>query len=171
MINDVVNKTLWMLGLVLLQALLFSKITVAGVATPLPYIYLLITWNKDGTRWILLLVGFLLGLIIDSFANLPGINAASCVLLAMMQPVYLSMFTPRELQDERSLIPAISTIRWDGFLMFAFLCVLTHHITMVALEYFSINDLGGMLIRIVGCSLLTMAFILVFEMLRMKGRS
>lgn len=171
MIYDVVNKTLWLVGLVLLQALLFNKIIVAGVATPLPYIYLLITWNKDGTRWILLLVGFLIGLIIDSFANLPGINAASCVLLAMLQPVYLNMFIPRELQDERSLVPSIATIRWDGFLFFAFLCVLTHHITVVVLEYFSLNDLGGMLIRILGCSLLTMAFILVFEMLRMKERN
>ena len=99
MMYDVVNKTFWLVGLILLQALLFDKIIVAGIATPLPYIYVLITWNRDGTRWILLLIGFILGLIIDSFTNLPGINAAACVLLAMLQPVYLNLFIPRELQN------------------------------------------------------------------------
>ena len=89
MIYVVVNKIMWFVGLVLLQVLLFDKMTLASIATPLPYIYLLITWNRDGTRWVLLLVGFILGFIIDSFTNLPGINAAACVLLAMLQPLYL----------------------------------------------------------------------------------
>lgn len=171
MMYDVVNKTLWLVGLILLQALLFDKIIVAGIATPLPYIYVLITWNRDGTRWILLLIGFILGLIIDSFTNLPGINAAACVLLAMLQPVYLNLFIPRELQNERSLDPSLDTLRWDGFMVFALFCVLTHHIAVVTLEFFSVNDIGGMLLRIVGCTILTMLFILMFELLRRKGRN
>lgn len=171
MIYDVVNKTLWFVGLVLLQVLLFDKITLAGIATPLPYIYLLITWNRDGTRWILLLVGFILGLTIDSFTNQPGINSSACVLLAMMQSVYLNIFIPRELQDERSLVPSVSSLRWDGFLKFALFCILTHHITIVALEFFSINDIGGMLLRVVGCTLMTLFFIVIFELLRRKERT
>ncbi len=169
MIYDIVNQTIWLVGLVLLQVLLFDKITLAGIATPLPYIYLLITWNRDGTRWVLLLVGFILGLIIDSFATLPGINAAACVLLAMLQPVYLNIFIPRELQDERSLVPSISTLRWDGFLKFALFCILTHHFTVVILEFFSINDIGGLLLRVIGCTLLTLVFIAIFELLGRKG--
>lgn len=170
MIYDVVNKTIWLMGLVLLQALLFNKITVAGVATPLPYIYVLMTWNRDGTRWIILLMGFILGLIIDSFSNLPGINSAACVLLAMLQPIYLKLFIPRELQDERSLEPSLDTLRWDGFLVFTLFCVLTHHTVVVILEFFSINDIGGMLLRIVGCTILTILFILMFELLRRKEK-
>ena len=170
MISVVVNKILWFVGLVLLQVLLFDKMTLAGIATPLPYIYLLMTWNRDGTRWILLLVGFILGFIIDSFSNLPGINAAACVLLAMLQPLYLNIFIPRELQDERSLVPSVSTLRWDGFLKYAFFCILTHHIIVVLLEFFSMNDIGGMLMRLVGCTLLTMVFIVIFELLGRKKR-
>ena len=170
MIYVVVNKIMWFVGLVLLQVLLFDKMTLASIATPLPYIYLLITWNRDGTRWVLLLVGFILGFIIDSFTNLPGINAAACVLLAMLQPLYLNIFIPRELQDERSLVPSVSTLRWHGFLKYALFCISTHHFTVVLLEFFSIDDLGYMLLRVLGCTLLTLVFIVIFELLGRKKR-
>ena len=56
-------------------------------------------------------------------------------------------------------------------MVFALFCVLTHHIAVVTLEFFSVNDIGGMLLRIVGCTILTMLFILMFELLRRKGRN
>lgn len=171
MTYDVINKTLWFVGLVLLQVLVLNKITMGGMATPLPYIYLLVTWNRDGVRWVLLLVGFILGLVIDTFTNLPGINAAACVLLAMMQPIYLNLFIPREQQDEHSLLPSVSTLRWEGFLKFALFCVLTHHFTLLVLEFFSVADIWGLLLRVLGCTLLTMFVILVFELLRKEGRT
>ena len=171
MTYDVINKTLWFVGLVLLQVLVLNKITMGGMATPLPYIYLLVTWNRDGVRWVLLLVGFILGLVIDTFTNLPGINAAACVLLAMMQPIYLNLFIPREQQDEHSLLPSVSTLRWEGFLKFALFCVLTHHFTTLVLEFFSVADIWGLLLRVLGCTLLTMFVILVFELLRKEGRT
>ena len=171
MTYDFINKTLWFVGLVLLQVLVLNKITMGGMATPLPYIYLLITWNRDGVRWALLLVGFILGLVIDSFTNLPGVNAAACVLLAMMQPIYLNLFIPRDQQDERSLLPSVSTLRWEGFLKFALFCVLTHHSTLLVLEFFSVADIWGLVLRVFGCTLLTMFVILVFELLRKEGRT
>ena len=171
MTYDVINKTLWFVGLVLLQVLVLNKITMGGMATPLPYIYLLVTWNRDGARWAILLVGFILGLVVDTFTNLPGINAAACVLLAMMQPIYLNLFIPRDQQDERSLLPSVSTLRWEGFLKFALFCVLTHHFTLLVLEFFSVADIWGLLLRVLGCTLLTMFVILVFELLRKEGRT
>lgn len=169
MLNDVANRTIWFVGLVLLQVLFLNKITLGGIATPMPYIYLLIAWNHNGARWVFLLVGFFLGLVIDSFTNLPGVNAAACVLLAMVQPFYMNAFIPRELQDEYSLEPSISTLRWEGFLKYATFCVLTHHLTVVVLEFFSLNDLSGMMMRVIGCSLLTMLFVVIIELLRKKG--
>ena len=53
---------------------------------------------------------------------------------------------------------------------YAFFCILTHHIIVVLLEFFSMNDIGGMLMRLVGCTLLTLVFIVIFELLGRKKR-
>ncbi|MBO7417500.1 MAG: rod shape-determining protein MreD [Bacteroidaceae bacterium] len=165
---DVINKILWFIGLILLQVLLLDKITVAGVATPMAYIYLLMLWNRNGTRWILLLVGFVLGIIIDCFENMAGVNASACVLLAMLQPIYLNLFIPRELQDEPSVEPSLKTLGWVGFMKYALFCVFTHHLVVLALEYFALTDMVGMLTRIVGCMALTILVVLIFELIRRK---
>jgi len=171
MINEIFNKVLWFVGLVLLQVLFLNKMTVAGIATPLPYIYLLIIFNRNTPRWVLLLVGFILGLTMDSYTNLSGIHAAACVVLAMVQPVYMDLFIPRELQDERSLAPSVNTLRWMGFLKFVFICVLTHHFILIMLVFFSINDVMGIVMRVVGCTLLSMLVISIFAMLGVRKRN
>ncbi|MCR4764823.1 MAG: rod shape-determining protein MreD [Bacteroidaceae bacterium] len=171
MIYDIVNKAFWFVGLILLQVLLFDKMTIAGVATPLPYIYLLISWNRDTSRWSLLLTGFFLGFIIDIFTNLPGVNASACTLLAMMQPVYLNLFIPRESQDEYALVPSITSLKWIGFLKYLVFCVLTHHLVVISLVFFSLNDVLGVILRVLGCALLTIFIILIFELLRRKQRT
>ena len=161
---DIFNKILWFIGLLLLQVLLFDKITLSGVATPMAYIYVLMLWNRDSTRWVLLLTGFVLGIIIDTFENMAGVNASACVLLAMLQPVYLNFFIPRELQDEPSLEPSLKTLGWDGYLKYAMFCVFTHHLIVLALEYFALTDVIGLMTRLLGCTALTLLVIIMFEM-------
>lgn len=166
MINDIINKILWFIGLILLQVLLLDKIILAGVATPMAYIYLLMLWNRNGIRWILLLTGFVLGIVIDSFENMPGVNASACVMLAMLQPFFLKLFIPREQQDEPSLVPSLKTLGWVGYLKYALFCVLTHHLMVLALEYFSLADVTGLVTRVVGCSALTLLIVMMFEMVK-----
>ena len=163
---DVINKILWFIGLLFLQVLLFDKITLAGVATPMAYIYLLMLWNRDGTRWILLLTGFVLGIFIDTFENMPGVNASACVMLAMLQPVYLNLFIPREQQDEPSLEPSLKTLGWNGYMKYALFCVFTHHLVVLALEYFTLTNVAGLVIRLLGCTALTLLVIMMFEMIK-----
>ena len=163
---DIINKILWFIGLILLQVLLFDKVTLAGVATPMAYIYVLMLWNRDSTRWVLLLTGFALGIIIDTFENMAGVNASACVLLAMLQPVYLNFFIPRELQDEPSLEPSLKTLGWSGYLKYALFCVLTHHFIVLTLEYFSLTDVTGLVTRVLGCTALTLLVIMMFEMIK-----
>lgn len=167
---DVINKTLLFVALVLLQVLVFDKITLLGVATPLAYVYLLLIWNKSVSRIGILFVGFFLGLVIDTFENMHGVNAAACVLLAMLQPLYLNLFIPREQQDEPALNPSVRTLGWFGFLKYALFCVLTHHVVVMGLLFFSLSDLTGLAVRIVGCTLMTMLMVFIFELFRNSRR-
>uniref|UniRef100_UPI003FED4358 rod shape-determining protein MreD n=1 Tax=Phocaeicola sp. TaxID=2773926 RepID=UPI003FED4358 len=96
-----IKQTLWFLALVLVQVLVFNHIHVAGYATPFIYIYFLLMLNLDTKRNTLLLAGFLLGLVIDMFANTPGMNAAATTLLEFLRPWLISHIVPRDNTDDR----------------------------------------------------------------------
>jgi len=166
MASDYLNKTLWFIGLVLLQVLLLDKMTLMGFATPLAYVYLLLIWSKGGSRIALLVMGFVLGLTIDVFENMPGVNASACVLLAMLHPLLLNLFAPRDMQEEAAIKPSVKTMGWAGFMKFAVFGVLIHHTVVMVLVFFSMSDLVGLLARIFGCSLMTLFFVIVFELLK-----
>lgn len=92
--------------LVLLQVLVLNHIHLFGVATPLLYIYFILSMRRDYPRWALLVWAFALGLLTDTFQNTPGVGAASLTLLAFLRPNLLQLFITREMAED--LIPSSS---------------------------------------------------------------
>ncbi len=89
MIISYLQQLYWFFGLVVMQVLILNKIHVLGFITPFLYIYFLLKLPTGTSRNLLLLLGFTLGIVIDMFSNTPGMNAAACVFLAFVRPLYL----------------------------------------------------------------------------------
>ena len=104
MIISYLQQLYWFFGLVLVQVLILNKIHILGFITPFLYIYFLLKLPTGISRYLLLLLGFILGIKIDVFSNTPGINAAACVFLAFVRPTFLRLFTPRDMLD--SIVPS-----------------------------------------------------------------
>ena len=64
----------WFVLLVLVQALILNNISFFGYATPFLYVYLILAFDANMSRYSLLLWGFALGLAVDIFSNTPGIE-------------------------------------------------------------------------------------------------
>lgn len=108
MVFNYLHKIGWFVGLVLLQVLILNNVHIAGYATPFLYIYLILKFESDVPRNVLMLWAFFLGLSVDIFSDTPGMNASATVLLAFLRPVFLRLFVPRDTLD--SLIPSIRTM-------------------------------------------------------------
>lgn len=143
----------WFALLVLCQALLFNNIHIFGCATPFIYLYLIIKFNADTSRYALLLWGFALGLTVDIFENTPGINASATLLLAMTRPGLLRLFTPRDSAD--NFTPGISSMGSGLFIRYTLLSLLVHQTAFITLLTFSFTDPLTMLVRIISNTLLT----------------
>ncbi|MBR4968192.1 MAG: rod shape-determining protein MreD, partial [Bacteroidaceae bacterium] len=76
MIQTILSRIGWFLLLVALQVFVFNHIHVLGYATPMPYVFFLLILPNDLPRWLFVALGFLLGLIIDVFADTPGVASA-----------------------------------------------------------------------------------------------
>ncbi len=163
-----IKQTLWFLALVLVQVLVFNHIHVAGYATPFIYIYFLLMLNLDTKRNTLLLAGFLLGLVIDMFANTPGMNAAATTLLAFLRPWLLSLFVPRDHTDDRR--PGVRSMGFGPFLGYVLTAVFVHHTVLLLLDTFSFFDWKTLVLKVLASTALTTFCVAVLDSTR-KGKA
>nr|WP_302830337.1 rod shape-determining protein MreD [uncultured Bacteroides sp.] len=160
------HKIGWFIGLVLLQVLILNNVHIAGYATPFLYIYLILKFESDTPRNVLMLWAFFLGLTVDIFSDTPGMNASATVLLAFLRPTFLRLFVPRDTLD--TLVPAISTMGVSPFLKYLVVSVFVHHGMLLTIEFFSFAHIGTLLLRIVASTLLTVVCIMAIEGIRKK---
>lgn len=164
MVINYLHKIGWFIGLVLLQVLILNNMHIAGYATPFLYIYLILKFESDTPRNTLMLWAFFLGLLVDIFSDTPGMNAASAVLLAFLQPTFLRLFIPRDTVG--SIVPAVRPMGLTSFLKYIVAGTLVHHTLLLTLEYFSFAHLGILLLKIVTSTLLTVLCVLAMEGIR-----
>lgn len=150
----------------LLQVLILNNVHIAGYATPFLYIYLILKFESNVSRNVLMLWGFFLGLTVDIFSDTPGMNASATVLLAFLRPTFLRLFVPRDTLE--ALVPSIRSMGVSPFLKYLFACVFVHHGMLLTIEFFSFAHIGMLLLRIVASTLLTVACIMAIEGIRKK---
>lgn len=154
----IILKIIQTVLLVLVQGVVLNHVSVMGFATPMPYIFALLTFRRDTGRKTLLIFGFLMGLVCDMFSNTPGVCAASCTTLAMMQPVFLSLFAPRDSAD--NLVPSYDTMGIGGFIRYTLFFTLLFQILYYLLAIFSFAHPTDVLINIFGGTAFTMILML-----------
>lgn len=154
----------WMWVSVLLQALILNNIHFFGYATPFLYVYLLLKFDANISRYALLLWGFFMGLSIDIFSNTPGVNAAAATLLALARPFLIKLFAPRESPDDME--PGFRDMGSGPFMRYTTVSLLIHQTTLILLVTFSFAHPGAMALKIVGSTLLTALCIAAIESIR-----
>lgn len=134
--------------LVLLQGLLLIKVP----GTPYLYILFILLLPFETPGWLLIVLGFSLGISIDIFYNTYGLHAATTVFAAYLRPVILSSIAPRDGYDQGSL-PKMSEFGFWWFLKYSLLIVVIHHTMLSFLHEFSfsgfINNWLDLIISIV----------------------
>lgn len=151
----------WFWVLVFVQALILNNVHFFGYATPFLYIYLLLKFDANMSRYSLLLWGFALGLAVDVFSNTPGVNAASATLLAFARPTLLTLFAPRDSADDFS--PGIPSMGTGPFVRYVSVATIIHQTALVLLLTFSFAYPLVMLLKVVSGSLLTILCIWAIE--------
>ena len=118
---DFLKRLLLFIVLLLVQVLVLNHIHLFDYATPLLYIYFVISFNRNYPKWAILVWSFLLGLSIDIFANTPGVAASSMTLLGLLQPYVLELFMQRD--SDETLQPAIFTMGMPKYVYFSLILI------------------------------------------------
>lgn len=158
---DSLKKILWILALTLVQVLILNHVHLFGVATPLLYVYFVILIRRNYPRWASLLWSFALGLLIDIFANTPGVASGTLTFVAFVQPYLLQPFIPRDSPDD--LEPGLRTIGTAQFCYYSLIMILMFCIVFFTLEMFSFFNILLWLECVGGSTAVTFLLILVIE--------
>jgi rod shape-determining protein MreD len=164
--TEILKRLLAFVVLCLVQALILNRIRLFGFATPLLPIYFIITFHRGYPKWGILLWSFLLGLILDTFSNTPGVTAASTTFAALLQPYLLETFVPRDSPDD--IESSVRSLGWGKFATLSFFLVLIYMVVFFTIEAFNFFNWQQWLMCIGGSTVLTYLFILVIENLRSK---
>lgn len=152
-----------LLLLLLVQLLLLNHIHLFGYATPVVLAYMTIPFRRGASRIGLLLWGFVTGLLYDVFSNTMGLGMSTCTLLAMLQPLLLSLFVPNEAPED--IQPSVKTMGTRQFLLYAFFTMLVFHIVFYALDAFTLRNWQVTLMAIACSTLMAFLFVLFVQLL------
>jgi hypothetical protein len=149
-------------ALIALQLLVLNNINLGGYINPYVYILFIMLLPFEIPGWILLILGFLTGLIIDAFSGTLGMHSSATLFIAFIRPTVLSNISTYELDDKKgSPTMSMNDIGW--FIKYTLVMVFAHHFVLFYLETFSFTHFFATLLRIILSSILTVLFILLSQ--------
>ena len=165
MINSILRFCLIFILLMLLQVLLFNNIQFSGYVNPYVYIMFILLLPIDIPSWLLLLLSFATGLLIDFFSGSPGMHSSATVLAGFVRPYVLRIVAPRDGYESGS-DPSMLIYGFRWFFFYTLLIVLVHHTALFYLEVFRFADFFRTMLRVILSSLFSISFILLIEYYR-----
>jgi rod shape-determining protein MreD len=169
MINKIIRLSLLFILLMLFQILVFDNIQFSGYVNPYVYLMFILLLPVEIASWLLLLLAFSTGIIMDFFSGSPGMHASATVLAGFVRPFILRIISPRDGYESGSS-PSMSTYGFRWFFIYTLLMVLIHHTALFYIEVFRFADFFSTMLRVLLSSLFSIVFILLFEYYR-RGKS
>lgn len=165
MINSILRFGLIFILLIILQLLVLNNIQFSGYVNPYVYILFILLLPVEIPSWLLLIISFATGLIIDFFSGSPGMHSSATVMAGFTRPYILRVIAPRDGYEAGSS-PSMLAYGFRWFLSYTLLIVLIHHTTLFYLEVFRFSEFFRTLLRVILSSLFTVSFILLIEFYR-----
>jgi rod shape-determining protein MreD len=153
--------------LVLIQVLLLNHIQISGYVNPYLYILFILTLPFNIPNYLLLVLGFALGLNIDIFSNTLGMHAAATTFMAFTRPFVINLISSRDVL-ELNQFPRISELGFSWFFRYTVILVMAHHIFLFYIEMFSLSGFFHTLLRCLLSAALTIALILISQYMTSK---
>lgn len=172
--SDIVKNTLRFLILVcLIQVLILNGLTLRWwtnpygfpIFVPLIYPLFILLLPFQTPVWLLLLTGFVTGLVVDMSINTVGIHAMATVLIAYLRTNVLTALVQKNLSEYPNQSPNVKNMGWIPFLTYSSFLILMHHAVFFTVEMWTLSNITMLLLKILASGITSMLFILAYLLL------
>lgn len=154
---------------ILCQVLICNNIQLYGYINPYIYILFILFLPFNTSKYMVLFLGFLLGLSIDIFSNTPGIHASATTFMAYLRPYIINILFNKESTDNKDL-PPITSMGLGWFTKYTVIMVLVHHLFLFYIEAFSFTNFFFTLTRCLSSVVFSIILIIISQLLFFKER-
>ncbi len=152
----------------IVQILLLNNIKVFGYIEPMLYIWFIILLPNNFPKWIVMILGFVMGLTIDIFSAQVGFHTATATFTATIKPLMLSWFTNSF--DVNTFTPSTKEMGFTNYLGFVSLMVVLHTSIYICIDTFSFTQIGQLLLSILFTSIVNIILIMVCDSLFIRSQ-
>ncbi|HON19192.1 MAG TPA: hypothetical protein PK990_08515 [Salinivirgaceae bacterium] len=151
--------------LISLQIFVLNNIELGGFINPYLYILIIMLLPIETPGWLLLMISFATGYIIDTFVSTPGMHTMACVATGFLRHHLIQFSAPREGYDPNT---PISSTEFGFIWFFRYTLILTvlHHSILFLVESFGFHNFFQTLARIIFSIVFTELLIIVLEYFR-----
>ncbi|HLS12439.1 MAG TPA: rod shape-determining protein MreD [Flavobacteriaceae bacterium] len=135
-LNNVLIQVFRFIILLAVQILVMSNIKLFGYSSPFIYIIFILGFPLNTNKNLLIFLGFLLGLSMDIYSNTGGVHAGACVLIAYLRPTLLKISFGVSFEHNNI---KLTQAEFKQQMVYLASMVFIHHLTLFALENFSIK--------------------------------
>jgi hypothetical protein len=158
--NSIFSFGILFVVLILIQALIFNHIHFNGYVNPYIYVLFVLLLPIDIRGWLLLVLSFLLGLIVDMFMDTMGMHTAATVFLAFLRPAVIRLISVRS-DFEPGTIPSIMDQGFRWVMTYSLLLIFSHHLLLFYIEVFRLSEFLSTLQRVLFSTFFSSVFVIL----------
>lgn len=147
----------------LLQVLLFDQLQLLGVCHPYIYILCLLMMPITLPHSADMIIGAVVGLIMDIFCNSLGVHTASCIFIMFIRPYLIGAIVNDK--DRLNEQITLRTLGMELLLKYVVILVLAHHLMVFLLAAWSWSHIGFVAVETIVSSLITISIIIGYNTL------
>lgn len=149
--------------LIFVQVFLLKNMVFYSLNVPFFYILFILLLPFETPTWLLFILSFLMGIVIDMFNDTLGLHAAACTVLALMRVFFINITVQKDNYDSDPE-PTLSIMGFRWFFFYTVILTLVHHFFVFNLEVFRFSEIGNTLSRVFISSGLTVVLIFITEL-------
>lgn len=152
--------------MMILQVLLFDQLQLLGVCHPYIYVLCLLMMPITLSHSADMIIGAVVGLIMDIFCNSMGIHTAACIFIMFIRPYLIGAIV----NDKDRLNEQISlrSLGMEALLRYVVILVVIHHLIVFLLAAWNWAHIGFVLVETLVSSLVTISIIIGYNSLRYR---
>ena len=168
MIRSISKYGLMFILLVLFQGLILNNIEFGGYVVPFLYVVFILALPFETPSWAVLLLGFILGVVIDSFSSTLGMHTSATVVLAFCRTYLLKLITPRG-GYEFNTKANVQDMGLTWYLLYISILILIHHLFLFYIESFKFTQFFQTFGRAIASTFFTMVLIMMVQLFSYKS--
>jgi len=126
-------------ALLALQLVVLNNVHLGGFINPYGYVFFILALPVYHTRWAMLVMAFLIGLVVDIFLDTMGMHAAATVFMAFCRPATIKLISKRDRFDDDE-VPRFSSMGRQWIISYTLILVFVHHLFLFFLEVFRLSN-------------------------------